>query len=205
MSLIDKKRIPFRKVCDVLDKFKLKHVADLYNLKGNGVSEKEPGYLLHTETYFVDAPRKTVFNQYLQISPAKAWTNSRMDFALMFDKNSGKIYYQDHDDFPAMEPNVLTILNLHFFNRLLQLSVGHEIELIDHEEYLIKSNYLESSVSRGSQFLRFFEDEPAKTRIVHDTYYKSDSKFRDRYIYPPAHTITIGAFHANMKQLILGK
>ena len=73
---------------------------------------------------------------------------------------------------------------------------------LDPNKRIIKTNYLENSKSTGSQYIRFEAVSANRTRIVHDTYYKSNSTFRDAILYPFLHGLTIGAFHGNMKKIL---
>ena len=180
----------------------IKNASDLNKLKSKSVKAGENGFYSHYGEFFVDAPVDLVWQHYTTCSPAQAWNNKHMDLVLLFDRKTERAYAPDATDFPVMDEGILIFIDVHFIYGKVQVTVGHEVDCIDHDERLIKTNYLENSKSTGSQYIRFYEEGPNRTKVVHDSYYASGSAFRDRILYPTLHSVTIAAFHNNLKRLL---
>ena len=204
MALIDHNRLKSKKVRQFLQAFNLNSEADLGKLKSTSVKEGESGFYSHFGEFFIDAPLDVVWQHYTTCSPVKAWNNEHMNLLMLFDRKTENLFYPDAESFPKMEQDILIFINVHFIYGKVKVMVGHEVDFIDENERLIKTNYLENSKSTGSQYIRFYEAGPNRTRIAHDSYYSSNSWFRDRVLYPALHTITIAAFHNNLKKQLLG-
>jgi hypothetical protein len=81
---------------------------------------------------------------------------------------------------------------------LYNLAVGFEITHIDYEHKQIEFSYIEGGKAKGVQTLRFSETKAGTTKLVHQTYFKSHSNFRDRFFYPRYHKKVINEFHKNV-------
>jgi hypothetical protein len=60
--------------------------------------------------------------------------------------------------------------------------------------------YLEGGASKGFQFIRLKEKEDGSTEVAHETFYKSQSDFRDKRLYPYLHGQVISEFHRNVQK-----
>ena len=66
-------------------------------------------------------------------------------------------------------------------------------------------SYIDNNKSRGKQTIQFFDNGDGCTRIVHLSYFKSESSLRDNLLYPYFHNKFIREFHGNMRKLIKNK
>ena len=54
--------------------------------------------------------------------------------------------------------------------------------------------------ARGLQKIQLVETPEGYTRIIHITYFRSNSRFRDKALYPHFHKKAITEFHNNIKR-----
>jgi hypothetical protein len=85
---------------------------------------------------------------------------------------------------------------------LFNIPVAFEIITIDQKKQIMEISYIDNNKSLGKQTIQFFDNGDGSTKIVHLSYFKSESAFRDSFLYPHFHNKFIREFHGNMKQLI---
>ena len=81
--------------------------------------------------------------------------------------------------------------------RFLKIPVNFEITQLSKEHKIIEFTYGANNKSKGRQTLNFIEMDNY-TLIVHQSYFKSDSKFRDKRLYPKFHERCLNEFHKNI-------
>lgn len=158
-------------------------------------------YQIHEDSFHVPVPREEVWNHYLTADPNLAWNGKIINFALMLSKSDGKIMYR-HDQYSGAKVGQVFYLNLSILG-LLHIGVAHQIIGIDHDSYFFELSYVEGSESRGKQRISFHATSIESTKIVHTTHYRSDSSFRDRYVYPYFHDKAIHEYHENMERSLI--
>jgi hypothetical protein len=94
-------------------------------------------------------------------------------------------------------------MNLRLLKGILNVPVAFEIINIDPGKLVVELSYIEGNKTRGKQTLHFFDNGDGRTRIVHMSYFKSDSFVRDAFFYPLFHKKFIREFHNVMKQNIV--
>ena len=146
----------------------------------------------------VDASLEDVWKVYTQISPKEVWAGPLVNFAMAIDREDGKIYY-DSDDVPDFKVGLKTLNYLHILGQYI--AVGLELTRIDEINHVVEIAYLEGGASKGKQILKFWDYE-GSTFIQHTSIYKSDSKFRDKMLYPLCHRMTAKEHHQTMLDLI---
>ena len=85
---------------------------------------------------------------------------------------------------------------------IFNIPVAFEIITVDSAEKVIEFSYIEGNKSRGVQHVKFLDIGGGRTEIVHTSYFKSDSRIRDKWIYPFFHEKIVNDFHRNMKKLL---
>lgn len=161
-------------------------------------------YSYHQKTYLVAKPINLVWKKYITLSPEVVWTGKMISFKELYDRSKNKKVQPGDLYSDPMGKGQLILLNLKILNGLINVTVGHEVMEINEIQRVIKTSYLSNSKSEGSQFIRFKELQNGTTEVSHETFYKSDSWFRDRYIYPFFHTRALNEFHGNViKQILL--
>lgn len=139
---------------------------------------------------------KDVFNHYISENMYSAWNGQTLKLGLALDKKTNAIHYAD-SNFSGSEAGYVLYVNLNLFG-LKKICVAQQIDEINAEENRIVFSYVEGGKSRGKQIIQFVDQGANKTKIEHITYYKNESAFRDKYLYPFFHRKVIGEFHRNL-------
>ena len=182
----------------LLDRDGIYTSSDIDELRPTCVPESElVNYRYHSKTYFIDAPVEKVWNAYTTVSPAEAWQGNIGSFAFMYSRYTGDIKYIE-DDFPGIQEGQVIFLNLRFLRGLFNLAVGQEVVEINDEKKILKFCYLENGASDGSQSVQLHATPDGRTRVIHQTYYKSESEFRDQHLYPLLHSMIIKEYHQSI-------
>lgn len=162
-------------------------------------------YNKNEKTFFLNARLQDVWQSYLSIDPSKLWNNRTTSKGLMLQKFPAKIFY-NKDSLATTDTGQVYFLNLKILSGIYNLAVGFEIITIDNLEMLIEFSYVEGNRSLGVQQIKFIAVDDNSTKIIHSTYFKSDSHFRDKWLYPFFHEKITKDFHKNVSRLlILGK
>ncbi|GAA0881157.1 hypothetical protein GCM10009119_41270 [Algoriphagus jejuensis] len=188
----------------ILEEAMRPHASPYSKLKCICYQESDPSYHQHFEKYHYDQPLDQIWEAYVSIDPAKAWAGTMIHFNQLYSRASGEEVFPGQEYLGGMGVGQVIILDLHVFRGAIKLIVGHEVMEVDRSKNLIRICYLENSKSQGSQFIRFKTLENGKTEVSHETFYRSGSWFRDRFIYPYFHTKAINEFHGNVRRAILG-
>ena len=154
-------------------------------------------YNRHIRQYEINMNPKELFATYANVSPKEAWNSKRAKLAMGYFDDTETIKYADKDEFGPIQVGDLYFLQLDV--HLGKVPVAFEISVVDHVNRIIRFNYLKQNKSNGLQTLYFMEHEtdPNKTILNHISYFKSDSRFRDKNAYIPFHNILIDDFHRN--------
>ena len=85
---------------------------------------------------------------------------------------------------------------------LVKVPVAFEIITVDEKEKVIEFSYMDDNKSKGVQRIKYTTADNGKIKIVHTSYFKSNSRFRDKFMYPFFHKRIINSFHRNMRKLL---
>ena len=155
-------------------------------------------YNVHHGFFNFDKSCDDVWEHYMNSNPSEAWNGKLLSFGVLVSKSSHSVLYPGGKYEGAKAGQVLYI-NLNLLFGQYQLAVSHEIIKVDHENKYMDLSYVKGAESEGMQHIEFIDNGDGGTTIKHTTYYKSDSKFRDKVIYPIFHTLAINDYHNNMK------
>jgi hypothetical protein len=122
-----------------------------------------------------------------------------VSFGLQYSRARNVVSYLD-DPYSGMEAGQVIVLNLKLFWGLLNIAVAHEVAEINDADRTMKLCYMMGGASEGSQWIALSETQHGFTKVSHETYYKSNSNFRDNTLYPPLHTKAISEFHHNVRR-----
>ena len=200
---VDLDKISQKKLKKSLLKTKLFLVKNLNTLVPTCPGIDDSTYSHHVYTTYIDAPIDSVWKAYNTLNPSKVWDVKSIKFGFGYARNSGDILYKD-DEFDHLEEGLIQFLSLRFLGGILKLNIAHELIGIDEERKRLQFCYMRYGKSEGTQIITM-EAENGKTKIIHDTYYKSNSKFRDKRLYPYFHQKTVAELHANVQQLLIGE
>jgi len=199
---IDMSRIPQKKIRTLLEnEFAQDNLQQLNQLmatyhKGQNLK----GYHLLESVYFLKEPMENVWKVYEQTSPAESWNGSMISFGLLISKWENTVMYRNDWYYAGIDTGQVFYVNLKIMKGLYNLAVGLEIVNVDSTNKSITFSYVKGGKSQGVQTIYFLPTKNGYTEIIHQTAFKSNSLFRDRYLYPFFHRIAINEFHRNMKK-----
>jgi hypothetical protein len=158
----------------------------------------------HVKTFSFKHRIEEVWSAYKTIGPVKTCTGSMLSFGLQYSRKNHKITYHE-DDHGDIETGQIVFLRLRLLWGAVNIGVGHEITEVNEDDKFIHMCYLEGGASRGMQYIRLKETGDGHTQIIHETYYKSQSDFRDKQLYPALHGLIISEFHRNVRRKLDSK
>ncbi|MGR3810470.1 hypothetical protein [Jiulongibacter sp. NS-SX5] len=161
-------------------------------------------FLKHSKSYSLPFNIEDVWDAYVNIPPSKSWAGRRIGFSFTYNTESKNFHYAN-DEYRGLKENQLIFIEIKILFGLLKLAVTHHVNEVLPDEKRIKLCYVEGGKSSGSQMVSFEKVSENETKVVHDTYYKSDSKFRDEKLYPILHERIINQFHKNVKRYLAAK
>lgn len=155
-------------------------------------------------TFFLNANLQYVWQSYLSIDPSKLWDNRSMSKGLMLQKSPVKIFY-NKDSSAYIDTGQVYFLNLKLLSGIYNIAVAFEIITIDNSEMVIEFSYIEGNQSLGVQQIKFIAVDDNSTKIIHTSYFKSNSHFRDKWLYPLFHKKITKNFHKNIRRLLISE
>ena len=192
ISDADAKKVGFKKVVKYLKNVDLRYFSEIQP----SINENSDlsAFHFHSAIYTVNAPVERVWNTCLWGSPANLWKGKTLGLGCVYSNGSDKIYYRDHSYFEKPELNQIYFLNINIL-RLSNIAAALIITDINYNENSIEFTYIKGNKAIGKQTLRLISRGANETQIIHDTYYKSSSKFRDKRLYPIFHQKAISDLH----------
>jgi len=195
ISEADAQKFGFKKVVKYLEKALqngLNYFSEIQpSVKdGNDLS----AFHFHSATYRINAPVGQVWNTCMTTSPVKLWEGKMLGLSCVYSSNSDKIFYRDDTQFDAPELHQIYFINLRIM-RLFNVAAALMTTKIDGDENFMEFTYIEGNKSTGKQTVRLVATGDGATQIVHETFYASGSKFRDKRLYPRFHQIAITDLH----------
>jgi hypothetical protein len=197
---IDFNKIESSCVKSYLHKNHLNTSKDLNDIQPSCYSQNKD-FSKHQKSYIFDFSLQNVWDAYLNVSATDAWKNKRSKIELLFNKNDQKCCYKQ-EKMEGLKVGQMMFIKLKIFAGLVKLPVAHQVLELNKEELYMKFCYVEFGKSKGTQLLKFSSLPNGHTQVEHITYYKSDSKFRDKKLYPHIHQKIISEYHKNMKKQI---
>jgi hypothetical protein len=197
---IDFSKIKQAQVKALLQKNNLFSLNDLSRLRSLCYNPSDgQHYYKHVKSFVVCASIIDVWNTYKTISPEETRNESMVSFGLMYSRKQNKIMYPG-DSYTGIEAGQIIFLNLNLLGSFIQLAVGHEVTDVNEIEKTIKICYLQNGASTGTQLIQVKESKQNQTEVVHETWYRSGSVFRDKMLYPGFHEKGLTEFHENVKR-----
>ena len=154
----------------------------------------------HQKSYVIEMDVETVWNTYINVKPNEAWKGPLNTFKQSYSKSRNLLFDSTSTELPCIELGMVYELNLKLA-KLLNVGVAFQITELNEAEKIIEFTYGKDNKSHGRQRI-VFKKEGNKTFIIHYSNFKSDSKFRDKHLYPKFHEKCMDEFHANLHELI---
>nr|WP_319573399.1 hypothetical protein [uncultured Draconibacterium sp.] len=158
------------------------------------------GFCFHEREYVIRDSLSKVWSFYVHTNPSVAWNASRFSFAMLFSKSDNQMIYPN-GKVDGIDPGQVIYLNLNVF-KIKKLATAFEITTVDDNRKVIEFSYVEDNITHGKQQLTFTKLRKGYTKIIHRTYFKSESNLRDHFLYPYFHTRLTNTYHRNMKHLL---
>jgi|WetSurMetagenome_2_1015567.scaffolds.fasta_scaffold36559_2 hypothetical protein len=162
----------------------------------------ESDYKFVERTFYLKYKLQDVWNCYRHINLAKLWEKHSVRFGLMISKHSNSVTYKDDSAIPEIDTGQVYFFDIRVLKGLFNIPAAFEIINIDPVKQKVEFSYIDGNKSLGKQTIQFFDTGEGRTRIVHRSYFKSESAFRDDLLYPYFHTRFIKEFHRSIRQLI---
>jgi len=203
MSTINLEKIPYRKVRKSIAEREIDQMNDFSLIHASCKKETiEPDFNVNQEVFDLKYDPAEVWNCYRNIDPLKTWNRKSLRFGLMISKLSNYVTYINNPNPIRVDTGQVYFLNLRLLKGLLNIPVAFEIINIDENRKVAEYSYIDNNKARGKHVLEFLDNGNGGTKIVHRSYFKSESSFRDKFLYPIFHKKFIKEFHRNMRQTI---
>jgi hypothetical protein len=201
---VDYSDIPYKKVrAYVHDQQEQGHIEHFSQLKATCADEEDlNGFESYEKKYRIKATLDEVWKGYISASPTSAWKTRKSSVALIYDRKKDELKYAA-DTCNGSRIGQIVYLHMNLVKGFYHLATAIEITDIKAQNATIELSYIESGINEGKQWITMTEGQNGYVDITHVSIIKSDSKFRDRYLYPYFHNKLISAFHKNMERQIV--
>ncbi len=190
----------------IFQKRKIKFIKNNYLKKTKSFLELYPtcyekedidNYNIQNDSYIVDEDINVLWNQYKNIDLKSAYSGKLVKFGFLYSTIKNKLVYIN-DDYSGLEVGQIVFIRLDLLKGIKKLVVAYEVTDIDDENKSIQFCYIKNGISEGSQTISLSNTQNGKTKITHNTIFKSNSKFRDKWIYPKFHRRVVKELHKNL-------
>jgi hypothetical protein len=203
---IDLNRIPQKKIRNFITAQEKNHIRNFCQVEPSWKEGQDmTNYHDLESTYIIKDSTEKVWSLYKTVSPTVSWNGRIISFGLLFAKGTNFIMYNNESDFSKIDTGQVFFVNLKILFGIYNLAVGLEIVGIDSVNKSIRFSYIKGGKSQGEQTIRFVKTDEGYTQIIHTTSFKSDSKFRDKFLYPYFHRKSINEFHRNIINSLLAE
>lgn len=195
--------IPQRKVRNYMVSSEIDQMNDFSAIHASWKSDMdESEFSINEKTFYLNTGLSVVWNCYRHVNFVRAWNGKSVSFGLLIVKYSNSVIYTKNTFLPEADTGQVYFLDLKLIKGLFNIPVAFEITNIDEDLKIMEFSYIDGNKSQGKQTIRFFENGDGKTRIVHKSFFRSNSSFRDKILYPYFHKKFIREFHENMKEYL---
>jgi hypothetical protein len=163
---------------------------------------RESDFRVNEKIFYLKSDLSKVWDCYSHTNAIKAWNRQSLSLGLLILKCTNSVIYANNTSFPEIDTSQVYFLNLKLVKGLFNVPVAFEIINIDNKRQIEELSYIDNNKSQGKQTIQFFDNGDGRTRIVHRSYFRSGSWFRDNLIYPYFHRKFITKFHRNMWQIV---
>jgi len=199
MDHISLERIPHKRIRSFIQEQMNNNVQSVGDLKVTF----QPGdctkaLLKHEEVFIAVHNIDDVWDTYNKTGLDTIFKDKLVSFSLMLSKQNEQDVLYKEEPFFTTEIGQVYFMNLSILKGIIQIAVSYEIVVKNEEEKILEFSYIEGGKSIGFQRIKLDLIDTKRTRITHTTHYRSQSKFRDRFIYPYFHTKVLEEYHTNM-------
>jgi len=149
-------------------------------------------------SYLIKESADVVWKAYHSANMANVWSGRLISFGLLCSKWTDYILYKNSTDFCTIDTGQVFFINLRILCGIHNLPVGIQVVDIDDEDMSITLSYLEGGKSIGIQTIKLTSTPEGFTKVIHTSEFRSNSKIRDKRLYPFYHTKVLDEFHRNI-------
>jgi hypothetical protein len=203
LKSINIEEIPQRKVRNYIVSREIDQMQNFSSIHASWNRENnESDFKLNEKIFYLNYKLSDVWESYWQTNPAKMWNGTSIRLGLLISKYSNSVIYVSNSFFPEIDTGQVYFIDLRLMKGLFNVPVAFEIINIDQKRLIVEISYIDDNKSKGKQTIQFFENGDGRTRIVHRSYFKSNSWFHDDILYPYFHKKFIKEFHKNIRKLV---
>ena len=167
-----------------------------------GKNADQSEFNLIEKVFYLDYPVSETWDFYRHSNSLNMWNGKSVRFGLLLSKCTNSAINIRNSSFHEIDTGDIYFLNLKVLKGLFNIEVAFEIIKIDKWQRILEFSYIDNNKSLGKQSIQFFDDGAGRTKIIHRSYFKSNSFIRDKIFYPHFHKKFIREFHRNMARLI---
>lgn len=138
----------------------------------------------HVKTYKFKGDAQKAFELLISLKPYEIWDGTSR-FEMEYDPESKSFLGKDHE-LPEISIGQVFFLELDIIKKM-QIPVAFQVVELDSVKKTLSFSYLKQNKSNGIQRITF-EQDGDNFKVIHETRYKSESKFRDKHLYGFFHT-----------------
>jgi hypothetical protein len=138
----------------------------------------------HVKTYTFKGDAQRAFDLLLSLKPYEIWEGTSR-FEMEYDPAQKRFLGKDQN-LPEISKGQIFFLELDIIKQM-QIPVAFEVVELDSHKKTLSFSYLKQNKSNGIQRITFVQTGE-EFNIIHETHFKSDSKFRDKRLYGLFHT-----------------
>jgi hypothetical protein len=196
---VDATKLGYKKVAKYMKNGELKQLRFFSDIQPSvGDSCDLSRLYFHHGTYTVGASVQQTWSTCVNTSPAALWKGKMLGLSCVYSPCADSLLYACDGLYSQLELNQIYFINLRIM-RLFNVAAALMTTRMDSNERLIEFTYIKGNKSIGRQTIRLLEVGDGETMIVHDTFYKSGSRFRDKRLYPRFHQVSITDLHRNIE------
>jgi len=200
ISECDTKKMSYKKVIKYLKNDELKNLTYFSEIQPSlNDSSNICNFYFHNGTYTVNANVDSIWQICITTSPSQLWKGKMLGLSCVYNINTNRMFYHSDQHFDTLETNQIYFINLRI-NRFFNVAAALIVTNVDYVKKQIEFTYIKGNKSIGKQIVSLIGTDKNKTKIIHDTYYKSNSKFRDKRFYARFHQIAITDLHKRIDE-----
>lgn len=194
--------IPYRPVRKYLElQQEQKRIEQFKDVKASCADEDFEGFSFYSKTFMVKERLQNVWQTYRGTSPIESWDTRKSSVGLIYLRGTDEVRYE-RDTCNGINLGQIIFVNLKLVKGLYRMATAFEVTKVSEQEAVIEVSYIESGVNHGKQTIYMTETADGHTMITHTSVIRSDSRFRDKVLYPYFHNKLINVFHRQMKRKI---
>jgi hypothetical protein len=168
-------------------------VQEFINTNGSDASKFKPScpsfdacsdMYYHVKTYTFKGDAGEAFDLLRSLKPYEIWDGTTR-FEMEYEPTQKRFLGKNHN-LPDITEGQIFFLELDITKKM-QIPVAFQVVELDSHKKTLSFSYLKQNKSNGIQRITFVQ-AGENFNIVHETHFKSDSKFRDKRLYGFFHT-----------------